>query len=509
MKIFTAEQIHEWDKYTIANEPISSLDLMERAASKCTHWIRKNYTRATEIRVICGPGNNGGDGLVMARQLHEMFYRVICYHINFSNQTSEEFFKNKMRLKNIGLDLIEISSREDLEKIKITDNCLLVDAIFGLGLNRPVKGLPLEAIKWINQTRLKVVSIDVPSGMFSEDNSGNSKGGIVGADTTLTLELCKLSFLLPDCGECAGKVKILPIGLSKEYYNLTHTGYELFGEREAQALIKSRHKFSHKGSFGHAYIIAGSRGKMGAAILASKACLRAGAGLTTVHVPKNAWKLMQQAVPEAMLTISDGENIIAGAWTPSKKTLGIGPGIGQDNQTAEFVFELIAEQNEPMVIDADALNLLSQNTKLQKNIPVRSILTPHPKEFQRWVGKWDNERQKLSLLLGLSQRLNVFVVLKGAHTITASPEGKLYFNNTGNQGMATAGSGDVLTGIITALLAQGYSPRDAAVFGVWVHGLAGDKAKKQVGESALNAGDLVAAIPLVTRELEQGLEQDG
>jgi len=509
MKIFTAEQIRDWDKFTIENEPIRSLDLMERAASRCTHWIRKNYSQDTGMVFMCGPGNNGGDGLVVARQLHEMFYKVSCYHINFSGQTSEDFNQNKQRLNRIGLELNEINSKEDLQKIKSNEYSLVVDAIFGFGLNRPAQDLPLEVIKWINHSGLEVISIDIPSGMFSEDNKENSKDGIVKADATLTLQSCKLSFLLPDFGGYVGRIHVLPIGLSGKYYELTDSKYELVTQNEVLAIIKKRHKYSHKGLFGHAYILAGAKGKMGAAVLATRSCVRGGAGLTTAHVPRSAWQLMQQAVPEAMLTFSEADDILCGALMPTKKTVGVGPGIGQEAQTAEFVFKLIAEQDEPMVIDADALNILAGNKERQREIPERSILTPHPKEFQRWVGEWHNEGHKLNLLLELSQRLKLIVVLKGAHTITATPEGKLYFNTTGNPGLATPGSGDVLTGLITSLLAQGYSPRDAAVLGVWVHGAAGDKAQKQIGEQALRAGDLIEAIPLVMKEHEQTVAQGG
>jgi NAD(P)H-hydrate epimerase len=495
MKIFSVEQIREADHFTIRNEPIASIELMERAATQLFKWIKKRVDKTHTFHIFTGLGNNGGDGLVLARLLAKKGYSINVFVIKYSDKTSEDFQTNYDRLIKLGksIKLYELKSNNDFPKIKEDD--ILVDAIFGSGLTRPVTGFIAETIDYFNSNAAIKIAIDIPSGLFADSYSDPKKGKIVRADYTLSFQMPKLAFLLPENDQFVGEWHILNIGLSADFINKTATSHFFLQKRDIFPMLHQRKKYDHKGTYGHALLIAGSYGKMGAAVLAAKACLRSGVGLLHVHIPISGYEIMQIASPETMLSIDRYDNYFSevpklGMYT----AVGIGPGLGMEKQSQVALKVLIQESQTPIVFDADALNILSENKTWLAFLPAGSILTPHPKEFERLVGKWQNDFDKLQLLRNFSKRYNVYVVLKGANTATCFPDGNIYFNSTGNPGMATAGSGDVLTGIITGLLAQGYSSGQAAVIGVFIHGLAGDIAAKKSGFEAMVARDLVEAL---------------
>jgi NAD(P)H-hydrate epimerase len=490
MKILTAQQTREADAYTIANEPINAIDLMERAATRCFDWIIKNYNAETAFAIFCGVGNNGGDGLVVARLLKQANYKVTVYIVEFSDNYSPDFKTNLERLENVEV----IYLNQDKSRFVLRPNLVVIDAIFGSGLTRPIDGFIADIVHQINKK--EIVAIDLPSGLFAEDNRENNFDNIVKAKTTLTFQQPKLAMLFPQNYFFVGEWIVLPIGLHQGFIEGLHSTNYVITISDIKTILKPRAKFSHKGTFGHALLIAGSKGKMGAAILSAKACLRAGAGLLTVHIPAKGLEIMQTALPEAMCSTSDENDFIADVPELSTyNAIGIGPGLGMEKQTQNTLKLLIQNANFPLVIDADALNILSENKTWLAFLPQESILTPHPKEFERLVGKWDSDEERLEMQRQFAVKHQINVVLKGANTAIALPNGDVYFNSTGNEGMATAGSGDVLTGIITSLIAQRYSSSEAAILGVYLHGLAGDVAKENLTEFGMLASDIVDAIP--------------
>jgi ADP-dependent NAD(P)H-hydrate dehydratase / NAD(P)H-hydrate epimerase len=491
MKILSTRQIREADAYTIKNEPVSSVDLMERAATACAQWIRDHYQFKKSFIVFCGTGNNGGDGLVIARHLLMADFKVIVYIIKTGSDASEDFNLNLNRLKNINDKIIyEINSSDQIPVL--TEKYVIIDAILGSGLTKPLDGLIAEVVNVINDYKAEVIAIDNPSGLFSDKSSTSFRKNIIKATYTLTFQLPKLAFLLPENSEFVGACHIINIGLSKEFIDKVKTENYFTTSEELKHLFKKRIKFSHKGNYGHALIIAGSAGKIGAAVLCVKACLRSGAGLITAHVPGAGNDIMQISVPEAMTEADSFENSISDSFKFEKYTaVGIGPGIGTSTETAQALKSMLQDWNNPAVFDADAINILSENKTWLSFIPAHSVFTPHPKEFERLTEKASDDFQRLTLQKQFSKKHNCFIVLKGAHTCITCPDGASYFNSTGNPGMATAGSGDVLTGIITSLLAQGHPPEDAAIAGVYLHGLAGDIAAAEKSESAMIASDII------------------
>lgn len=490
MKILTAQQTREADAYTIANEPIESIDLMERAATKCFDWIIKNYSSETEFSIFCGVGNNGGDGLVIARLLKQANYKVTVFVVEFSDNYSSDFKTNLGRLEKFEVNYLN----QDNSRIVLRPNIVVIDAIFGSGLTRPIDGFIAEIVHQINKN--EIIAIDLPSGLFAEDNRENNFDNIVKAKTTLTFQQPKLAMHFPQNYFFVGEWVVLPIGLHQGFISGLNVTNHIVSTSDAKSMLKPRAKFSHKGSFGHALLVGGSKGKMGAAILSAKACLRAGVGLLTVHLPAQGLEIMQTALPEAMCSVSGENDFIADVPDLSMySAIGVGPGLGMEKQTQNTLKLLIQNSNYPLVIDADALNILSENKTWLAFLPQESILTPHPKEFERLVGKWDSDEERLELQHQFAIKHQIIVVLKGANTSIALPNGYVYFNATGNSGMATAGSGDVLTGIITSFLAQGYSPKESAILGVYLHGLAGDVAKENLTEYAIIASDIIDAIP--------------
>ena len=475
MKILSTEQIYQADEATIKNKPISSIDLMEFAATKCFNWIDDYLsTKNQKIHVFCGIGNNGGDGLVIARKLKQANYNVKTYTVNFSKNKSEDFIINYDRLIQLDQNIIELNSSNDFPLISNTD--LVIDAIFGIGLKRPPVGFVKQLIKSINKSGAFIISIDFPSGMFSE-STVIDKESVVKSYFTLTFQNPKLAFLLPENQEFCKKWKIIDIQLDKLFIQSLNSKYETVDINYIRSIYKKRKKFSHKGTFGHSLIIGGSYGKIGAVVLASRSALKIGSGLVTAYIPKCGYQVLQSSNPEVMVEVDDEKYLQYFNFKTKPTVIGIGIGMGEHLKTKNGFANFLKNNKLPLVIDADALNILSKHKELLELIPENSILTPHPKEFERLVGKWKNDYEKLNKLQEFSLKYSCIIILKGAYSAIAY-QNKIYFNNTGNPALATAGSGDILTGVITGLLAQNYSSLEASVLGVYIHGKAADIAIK-------------------------------
>lgn len=489
MNIFSVSQIRAWDAFTIANEPISSLDLMERASAAFVKWFCERFDDRQCVKIFCGMGNNGGDGLAIGRLLIQKHYNVQVVVVKHSDTGSADFRENLTRLQlQTRVHWIEnASSVPDL-----SPNDYVIDALLGSGLSRPAEGVLADVIQAINESDSMVISVDIASGLFA-DVPNAPLDVIVKPAFTVSFQCPKLAFFQPQCSEYVGEWHAVNIGLHPDYEQQTITSYFYTAPGQINRLSNPRKKYAHKGSFGHALLIGGSYGKMGAIVLSAKACLRSGVGLLTVQIPRCGYDILQTSLPEAMV-LPDWHRMVITTVpeVSSYSALGIGPGMGKDPFTLAMLKELLPTLTRPVVLDADALNLISENPDLLLHIPKNGILTPHPKEFQRLLGRsWKDDYEKLGLLRNFAQKYQLIVCLKGAHTAVALPDGTVHFNSSGNPGMATGGSGDVLTGILTGLLAQGLSPAEAAIFGVYQHGAAGDRAARKCTQPGLIASDII------------------
>ena len=506
MKILNAPQIKDLDAYTIANEPIISIELMERASLAFVKWFVQQFpNQDTPIYIYCGPGNNGGDGLAIARLLQQRFYNVAVYACQIGSNASKDFQKNWERLpRHSEMKIFSIWKDDYLEDLQ--QDAMVIDAIFGSGLNRPIEGYWASLIEHLNAQPVKRIAVDIPSGLYADRHT---EGTCIHAHYTFTFEMPKLAFLFPENQDKVGEWHYETIGSHPDFIHKCDTIYHYLDEAAVRPLLHRRHKYDHKGTYGHALMITGSYGKIGASILSARSCLRSGVGLLTIHAPKCAYPILQISIPEAMVSVDRHEFYFSEAPNLERyQAIGVGCGIDTRKTSAEAMETLLEESKTALVIDADGLNLIAKNKNLLGKIPKNSILTPHPKEFSRLFGEAadDFARNKLQRLM--AQELGVYIVLKGANTCIATPEGICYFNSTGNPGMATGGTGDVLTGIITGLMAQGYPSCDAAVLGVYLHGLAGDLAAADIGQEALIAGDLIAYLGKAFGKVE-GLKSGG
>lgn len=494
MKILSVEQIRIADTYTIQNEPIDSIELMERASEKVCEWITSHVSSEIQIFVLCGTGNNGGDGLAVTRMLHLQGFRVAAYLIHFSPSLSADCLKNNERLKETdGAKIFDVFDGNQFPLIKKGD--VVIDAILGSGLNKPTSGIVKNLIEYLNDSEAITISIDMPSGLYADKPIDFQNDIVVKSDYTLSFQFPKLSFLFPENDIFVGRWEILPIGLHPQYIQEVVTTNEFVTLALARSILKKRPKFSHKGTYGHALLIAGSEGKTGASILSADACLRSGVGLLHVHLPQKSILPMQTALPEAMVSADPSDSHFTKLPNIQQfNAIAVGPGLGTENETERALKFLIQECRTSLIFDADALNILSENKTWLSFLPSKTILTPHPKEFERLAGKTHNSFERLEKQRELSKKHNIIIVLKGAHTSITFPNGKCFFNSTGNPGMATGGSGDVLTGIILGLLAQGYTPEESAVLGVFLHGLAGDLVVKDYGMESLIASDITTYL---------------
>lgn len=504
MKILTGAQIRELDKYTIEHEPIASIDLMERSARAICNAICEQWTQSTPVVVFAGPGNNGGDALAVSRMLAEKGYVVDVFLFNIHNHLSDECAKNRERIVGEGLvrKLTEINA--NFEPPELSEKTLVIDGLFGSGLKEPLSGGFASLVKYINQSPAQVVSIDIPSGLMTECNHPQDDPAVVRANMTLTLHTKKLCMFFADCQQYLGQVRTLDIRLSKYFIDTVPSLYDTIEPSYIKGLMLKRDDFAHKGSMGNALLIAGSRGMAGAAILASKACMRSGAGKVTTLTPQCNLNIMQMAVPEAVCLV-DRENYYSEAIdTDNYQAVGIGPGLGKEESTALALMSQMQQTSCPMVLDADALNMLGAHGSWVQQLPNNMIMTPHPREFDRLAGRRiSSDYDRLMLARDMARDLCAYIILKGHYSALCLPNGNVVFNTTGNSGMATAGSGDVLTGIITALLARGYSHKNACIIGMYLHGLAGDIAAKCVGKESLIASDIIDCLPEAFKNLEK------
>lgn len=494
MKVFTAAQLREIDAYTITNEPIEPVSLMERAAAQLTGWYIRHFHTDRELVVLAGTGNNGGDALAMARMLAERKFRVSCWLVGEEAKRSQDCRTNLERLKKQGLVPVYTWNPEG-EFPGIGPDTVVIDGLFGSGLTRPLSGPITKLVRFLNSSRATIISIDIPSGLATEDNSAADPDHIVQAEYTLTFQFPFLSMFFPENERFVGSWRVLDIGLHREIIRQLDTPYETTGRARVRSLLPRRSRFAHKGSCGHALLIAGSYGMMGAAILAGKAALRSGAGLLSLHVPRLGYGIIQTAVPEALVRVDKNDEYFTGFGTLDAYTaVAAGPGLGTSPESAKALHRLIGEVVVPLVLDADALNILAQNKDWIGRLPAETILTPHPREFERLTGFRGNSYDRLQAAMKFAVASNVIIVLKGAWTCIVLPDGRCLISTTGNPGMATGGTGDVLTGIIVSLLAQGLKPADAAVAGTFLHGLAGDLAAEKMGVFSMLAGDLPELI---------------
>ena len=494
IKIFDTSKIKELDEYTIIHEPITSIDLVERAATAFTREFCHHFSKQKRVVVFSGQGNNGADALAIACLLLDEGYRVEAYLLNPTQRLSPECEINKQRLLDEGkVRMVEVFN--DFTPPILTNRDVVIDGLFGSGLNRPLSGGYAAVVDYINKSEALVVSIDIPSGLFGEDNRLNIPECIIKADYTYSFEFPKLAFLMPENESFIGKWKVLPIGIHPEIIEQTKTYYKMIADEDFSGLLLPRNKFAHKGMFGHALLIAGSRGKMGSAALSAKACLRSGIGLLTVHIPQRGEATLQITVPEAMLSLdADFDYVSVLPEITVYNAIAIGPGLDTKTSSVKLLKALLEAFQKPLILDADALNCLALNPDLLPLLPPSSILTPHPKEFDRLFGTSDSGYERIQKARTKAIELSVYIVLKGAHTAICTPEGNVYFNSTGNPGMATAGVGDVLTGILLGMLGQGYEPETSAVTGVYLHGLAGDLASANSSEESLIASDIIQML---------------
>ncbi len=499
MKILSAKQTREADKFTIENEPISSLDLMERAVNGLVREISTHFSENTHFRIYCGKGNNGGDGLALARMLCRRACPVEVVIVEHSENSSDDFATNLDRLKGSKAVVSHLESMDDWQPPG--EDLMLIDGILGSGLSRPLEGLIAEVVQKLNSTSNTKIAIDIPTGLFADDNSENDLEKVMHADITLTFQYPKLSMMHKDTAALCGEVSVINIGLHPDFLRSAETRFHFVTRSEVKAIFKPRKKFTYKNTYGHALLLAGSRGSMGAAIMSARAALRSGAGLLTVATPGCGVIPLQTSVPEAMV-IPDGDDNVLTEHPDLKKfgALGMGPGMGTGSKTTAMLNRIIQNHSLKMVLDADALNILGANQKWLPLLPKGVILTPHPGEFKRLLGLDELGNDYLSKLREFAMKHGIIVVLKDTITAIASADGQVYFMDFGSPALASPGSGDVLTGVILGLLSSGYSPLEAAVMGVFIQGRAGNLAGEQFSLEASLAGDVIDNIGHAFRE---------
>jgi NAD(P)H-hydrate epimerase len=492
LKVLNAAQLKAWDQYTIQNEPVAPIDLMERAAQQCVTWLQQHVSASAPFYIFCGKGNNGGDGLAIARLLAGNGIPSEVYILELGRIGTPEFQKNLEELRSLPVPLHYIQSGDQFPAL--TAAAVVIDALYGFGLDRPLEGLSAALVNHLNGAKATIIAIDLPSGLFPDKTSlGNT---IVKAAHTLTFECYKPALVVAENAPYIGDVHLLPINLHPAFLENLETGFEWIDAAFIKKIYRHRNRFAHKGTFGHALVMGGSFGKIGAVVLATMACLRSGAGLVTAYVPHCGYVILQMAAPEAMVLADSNEHFLTQPPPHLERftALGIGPGAGTEEETGRMLQFVVRACKKPMVLDADALNLLAQQPQLLTQLFKNTILTPHPKEFERLFGTCHNDFERMDMARQKAAELNLIIILKGHHTLIALPDGTACFNSTGNAGMAKGGSGDILTGIITALLAQGYSAADASLLGVYLHGIAGDAAALALSQEAMTAGDLVAHL---------------
>ncbi|MBX2978897.1 MAG: NAD(P)H-hydrate dehydratase [Flavobacteriales bacterium] len=512
--LLSPEQIRMADAQCIAQEGITSTELMERASKACVKHILElhsaghfgNPTKLAYV-VFMGMGNNGGDGAAIARLLHAACLPVRVLRVLHRPHASPDCALNHQRLAELGVPCSDLSSTD--HRFALDDHEVVIDAMLGAGLSEPVHGWLAEIIEAVNVSHRPVIAIDMPSGLFMGANNGPDGGAVISALITLTFEVPKLALLLSDNAAYVGLWQLVDIGLDKAYFRSLPAMHALVEEADVRNMLSARPRFAHKGTFGHALLVAGSRGKMGAAVLATRAALRSGVGLVTAQVPADGHVVLQSTCPEAMCSLDrDAYHLTELPSLDPYNAVGMGPGIGQHGDTERVVKNLIQQTSVPIVLDADALNILAGQPTWMAFLPASTLLTPHPKEFDRLFGSPARSgAERLERAIQQAARWNAVVVLKGAFTAICAPDGRVFFNPTGGPGMAKGGSGDVLTGLLTGLLAQGFTCLEAAILGVYVHGLAGDLAAAHKGSDGMTAMDIAESIPEAWKNLRNASEE--
>ena len=497
-KLLSCSEIRALDSKTIENKNITSLDLMTDAVLAVEEWILNNYKKNQKFSIICGNGNNGADGILLSCKLITKNYKVQVYYIN--EVGSSEFNHQFKYAKSIGLNLEKI----DFDNLRLIDfSCVIIDCIFGVGLNREITGKYLKLINIVNSLKKKIISIDTPSGISADTYF---KSDHIIPNKVLTFHAPKLTFFFSEYLDKIKSVEILDIGLDNSEYRRMKGIGELIDINMIAKIYKPRKKTTHKGDCGHALLFAGSDGKYGASILCGKSLFRSGAGLLTFLCGEKTKEIIYKSLPEAMTSdtiIKDHYSI--SAEIEKYKVIGIGPGLGKSKSVIEIFKIVVNEVNYPIVVDADGLNILSKDKDLFEKLPKESILTPHIGEFKRFAGNFENSNEKIMLQRRISKKYGLNIVLKGPYTTMTDSKGDLYINSSGNSGMATAGSGDVLTGIITGLLAQNYTPFNAMISGVFLHGMSADIAVKRSHVNSLIASDITENLSNAFNAVEKNI----
>ncbi|WP_460680274.1 NAD(P)H-hydrate dehydratase [Mucilaginibacter koreensis] len=498
LPLLTSAQIREADAYTIAHEPVSSTDLMERAAKAFTGWFINHFPDSSQaIAVYCGTGNNGGDGLAVARLLHGHGYGNVTVKVaRFSDKTTDDFNANLQRLQSTGIKLLELNKGENFPAEEST---VIIDALLGSGLNKPLSGDFERLVKHLNSLNKTVVAVDIPTGMPAEGGI-DPDAIILQTDLVITFQQPKINFLLPESGKYIECFEVVNIGINEGFVQSLQSPYQLVEEKDVRKILPPRQRFSNKGSYGHALIVAGQAKTMGAALICSSACAYAGAGLTTACIPESGLVALNTYQPEVMAVVRQGSQKPDIDWEKFS-VIGVGPGLGKDDDTLALLKDMISNYKKPIVFDADALNLLAQHPELLTQLPENSVLTPHMKEFDRLFGEHQTWWQRLQTLKQKTVELKICIILKNDYTITATPAGRLYFNSTSNAAMASGGMGDALTGIITALIAQKHSPQEACIIGNYIHGKAGDELALPNRMRVVLPGKLIEQLPVTMARL--------
>ncbi len=487
MKVLSSQQIREADQYTIVNEPIKSIDLMERASEAFVIKFLGLHPEMQPVFIFCGTGNNGGDGLAIGRLLKAIGWQIDIFIVGDTSKGSPDFVTNLDRTDSFHL----ISNESDFPDV--SSNSIVIDGLFGSGLTRPVEGLHAKLIEFLNAIEAQRMAIDIASGLYSDE--ALPEGAIAfKPDYTIAFQVPKLVFFLPECEDYVGTWRVVEIGLDTDFIGTLDSNYYLTKKEYLKHSIPARSTFTHKNRVGRLLIVAGSKGKIGAAVLCTRAAFKAGAGLVNVHVPSCGTEILQISVPEAMVSLDTGESIVENI-PKTEDVVAIGPGLGTDPITVDAMKSFLHGCTIPLVVDADGINILAENSDLIKLLPEESILTPHPGEFKKLVGEWKNDFDKLEKLRAFCSRHHLNVVLKGAYSAVCDSRGIIHFNPTGNPGLATAGSGDVLTGVVGALLAQGISPFEALRLAVFLHGAAGDEAVRKQESPWIQASDIIDFFP--------------
>lgn len=469
--ILTSHQIRDADAHTISSRSISSLELMEEASiAFVKEFVQEVSNKNIPISIYCGTGNNGGDGLAVARLLSQDSYTNIHVKIvRFSDKSSSEFVANLERLKSTGVrttELTEIAHPSDEESE------FIIDALIGSGLNKPVEGNLKKLIDHINSLYKAVISIDVPSGFPSEGHI-KANATIIKASLVICFQRPKINFFFPESGRVMERFKVVKTGLDEDYIQSLPSQWKLVNEEDIKSIIKLRKSFSHKGTYGHALVIAGTQATMGAALLCADACLHSGAGLTTACIPESGFTALNTRSPEIM-TIARN-NFIPISMLGAFSSIAVGPGLGTDDEALLILRSILSDHNKPVVLDADALNIIAMKPELLRHLPAKSILTPHMKEFDRMFGDHSSWWERVETARQRAIEFNIVIILKNQYSFIVLPNGDVLINPTGNPAMAVGGMGDVLTGMIAGFLAQGHAPEQAVMIACYLHGKAGDE----------------------------------